>query len=116
MADRDPQQPMGELRDLGRFVDERYQFELADGFYGALYSPIRPVVAKAIESGEFRDNDPDFLTWSFLGLFSGMLEVLRAPSGSPALKAVSGGENTADQMVDLYLNGVLSCNGTSFFI
>ncbi len=90
---------MNELRGVANFVDERHKAALAEGFYGSLYGPIRRAIASAVESGEFRQNDPDFLTWAFLGLASGMLDV-RDRSAASA--------EAADRMVELFLDGVRS--------
>ena len=107
MADRDPKQPMGEIRDVAKFVHEKHRAELAEGFSGALYGPIRRAIAGAIEAGEFRPNDPDFLTWSFLGLCSGLLEVERTPPNSPVPRIFpEHGVDLPDRMVDLFLGGV----------
>jgi len=108
MAEREAGNPMNELRGVANFVDERHKAALAEGFYGSLYGPIRRAIASAVESGEFRQNDPDFLTWAFLGLASGMLDVERTPSELPIPPAASDAEGAADGMVDLFLNGVLT--------
>lgn len=109
-------QPMMELRGLVDFVDERHRPALAEGFYGALYAPVRRTVASAVASGEFREGDPDFLTWAFLGLASGMLDVQRLPPEAPV---PAGGRNgnlpdgagMAERAVDLFLHGVLRPQG-----
>lgn len=106
MAERESGRPMGELRDMARFVDEEHRAGLAEGFYGSYYAPIRRVIASAVESGEFRGDDPDFLTWAFLGLASGMLDVQGVPDAS-APSRLSLGAAAADRMADLFLNGVL---------
>ena len=106
MADRDPRQPMGEIRDVAKFVHEQHHAGLAQGFSQALYGPIRRAISSAIESGEFRDSDPDFLTWSFLGLASGLLEVEHTPSGSPIPRIPHDGTELSDRMVDLFMGGV----------
>lgn len=109
MADRDPKQPMGEIRDVAKFVHDRHRAELAEGFSSALYSPIRRVISVAIEAGEFGPNDPDFLTWSFLGLSSGLLEIERTPTNSPVPRiSPQHGTDLSDRMVDLFLRGVLA--------
>lgn len=98
--------PMGELRHVANFVGEEHRAGLAEGFYGSLYGPIRRTIAAAVESGEFRENDPDFLTWAFLGLVLGMVDVQRAPSNGPASPAAHGrGEGIAFQMTELFLDG-----------
>jgi AcrR family transcriptional regulator len=114
MAERESGRPMSELRDMARFVDEGHRAELAESFYGDHYAPIRRVVAAAVESGEFREDDPDFLTWAFLGLASGMLDVGGVPesaaseAGSSASPRLSlSGDEAADRMVDLFLKGAL---------
>lgn len=102
--------PMGELRDLVKFVAEEHHAGLAAGFYGSLFGPIRRTIAAAVESGEFRaEFDPDFLTWSFLGLALGMMDVGDVPTGAdaPETPTAPGGEGTADRMVDLFLDGAL---------
>ena len=106
MADRDPAQPVGELRDVAKFVHERHQAGLAESFSHALYGPIRREISSAISSGEFRDNDPDFLTWSFLGLASGLMEVEHTPSGSPIPRIPGTAARISDRMVDLFVRGV----------
>ena len=99
--------PLKELDDVSRFVDERHQEALTEGFQDSCYGPIRREISSAIESGEFREGDPDFLTWSFLGLASGMLDVERTTFNSPALHTFQGGDDVAERMINLFLNGVL---------
>lgn len=107
MADRAPRQPMGEIRDVAKFVHDRHRAELAEGFSGALYSPIKRAISSAIEAGEFGPNDPDFLTWSFLGLCSGLLEIERTPPNSPVSRILPDTDaDLPDRMVDLFLGGV----------
>ena len=110
MAEREAGNPMNELRDVAKFVGERHRMGLAEGFRGSLYGPIRRAVARAVESGEFREDDPDFLTWAFLGLASGMLDVRgMPPAGSPAPRpAPAASAEAADRMVELFLDGVRS--------
>ncbi|QIN80603.1 TetR family transcriptional regulator [Rubrobacter marinus] len=103
MAERDPRQPMDELRDVAKFVHEQHRAGLGEGFSRALYGPIRRVISSAIESGELRDNDPDFLTWSFLSLSSGLMEIEHTPPNSPILP--EDGADLPDRMVDLFLGG-----------
>ena len=64
-------------------------------------------ISFATESGEFRKNDPDFLSWAFLSLLSGMLDVKRVSSGPPVPEAALSAEGMADQTVGLFLKGVL---------
>lgn len=101
--------PMGELRDVAKFVAENHRAGLAEGFYGSLFGPIRRVIAAAVESGEFRDNDPDFLALSFLGLALGMMGVRSAPDAAPGggKPRPAGSAEAADRMVDLFLDGAL---------
>jgi AcrR family transcriptional regulator len=101
--------PVNELRDLAEFVAEEHRGGLAKGFYESLYGPIRRTISSAIDAGEFRANDPEFLTWAFLGLTSGMLDVQRMPASSPRPdgEANDTGE-MPDRMVDLFLRGVLA--------
>lgn len=113
MDEHERGRPMGELRDLNKFVAEEHHAGLAEGFYGALFGPIRRTIASAVESGEFREEfDPDFLTWSFLGLALGMMDVGNVQTGlpgddSPGTPTAPGGEGSADRMVDLFLDGAL---------
>lgn len=107
MAERERGHPLAELDDVSRFVAERHHAALTEGFHDSLYLPIRRIVGSAVESGEFRNGDPDFLTWSFLGLASGMLDVERTTFNSPVLPAIStDADDVADGMMDLFLNGV----------
>ncbi len=109
MAGEDRVEHMGELRGVANFVAEQHQAGMAEGFYGSLYMPIRRTISAALESGEFRNNDPDFLTWAFLGIAAGMMDVQHVPSGLPALAAAVGEDGqTADRMVDLFLEGALA--------
>jgi AcrR family transcriptional regulator len=108
MSERARGHPMDELRNVGNFINEQHRAELAEGFYGSLYAPIHRVIASAVEYGEFRASDPEFLTWSFLSLLSGMLEVEAGPSGPPLPEAVRTGETMADAVVDLFFNGVMA--------
>jgi AcrR family transcriptional regulator len=107
MSESSQEHPMDELRDLTRFVSEQHQVELAEGFFGSLYSPIHRVISSAVESGEFSDNSPEFLTWAFLSLLSGMLQLNNAPAGPALPGATRTAEGMADRTVDLFLNGVL---------
>jgi AcrR family transcriptional regulator len=107
MSESNQEHPMDELRYLSRFVSEQHQIELARGFFGSLYGPIHRAIASAVESGEFSENSPEFLTWAFLSLLSGMLEVNDAPAGPALPEVVRTAEGMADRTVDLFLNGVL---------
>ena len=98
---------MGELRDLGRFVSQQHQLELAEAFFGSLYGPISRAICSAVELGEFSENSPEFLTWAFLSLLSGMLQVNNIPAGPSLPEATRTAEGMADSAVDLFLNGVL---------
>ena len=97
---------MDELRDLTRFVSEQHQVELAEGFFGSLYGPLHRAISSAVESGEFSENSPEFLTWAFLSLLSGMLQVNTAPAGPTLPEATRTPEGMADCTVDLFLDGV----------
>lgn len=107
MADRDRGRAMGELKDIADRVGEEYRAGLNEGFFADLYNPIHRAIASAVESGEFRDDDPEFLTWAFLSLASGMMEVEDMPAQITPGTDQSGGERTAEEMVGLFLNGVL---------
>jgi len=107
MSESKGDHPMDELRDLTRFVSEQHQLELAEGFFGSLHKPIHRAISSAVESGEFSENSPEFLTWAFLSLLSGMLQVNNTPSRSPLPEATRTAEGMADRTVDLFLNGVL---------
>lgn len=103
--------PMGELRDVAKFVAEDHQAGLAEGFYGSLFGPIQRTIAAAVESGEFRAYDPNFLALSFLGLALGMMDVGSAPDVAPGNDRpgppTTGGAEVADRMVNLFLDGAL---------
>jgi AcrR family transcriptional regulator len=107
MSEGNQEHPMDELRDLGRFVSEQHQLELAEAFFGSLYGPIHRAISSAIESGEFSEDSSEFLTWAFLSLLSGMLQVNNAPAGPRLPEAARTAEGMADHTVDLFLNGVL---------
>jgi hypothetical protein len=47
------------------------------------------------------------LTWAFLSLLSGMLQVNNTPSGPALPQATRTAEGMAEHTVDLFLNGVL---------
>lgn len=107
MAQSEEGHPLKELDDVSRFVDERHHEALAEGFHDSCYQPIQRVISSAIESGEFREGDPNFLTLSFLGLASGLLDVERTTLGSPVLRAIPrNAGDVADAMIDLFLKGV----------
>jgi len=108
MSESNQDHPMDELRDLARFVSEQHQLELAEGFFGSLYGPIHRTISSAVDSGEFSNNSPEFLTWAFLSLLSGMLQVNNTPSGPVLPQATRTAEGMADRTVDLFLNGVLA--------
>lgn len=109
MSQRDGGQPLGEIKNVVDFVGEEHQGGLVEGFYGSLYGPIRRAVSSAVESGEFREGlDPDFLTWAFLGLASGMMDVDRVSSEGPTPQSVFASDKTADGLIDLFLKGALA--------
>lgn len=99
--------PVNEMRDVARFSSDEHHGELAEGFCRSLYSPIHGAIASAVASGEFRDGDPDFMTWAFLGLVSGMLDVSGVPSGGSG----KGNAQMADEMVGIFLEGALARGG-----
>jgi len=107
MSEGNQEHPMDELRDLSRFVSEQHQVKLAEGFFGSLYGPIHRAISSAIESGEFSDNSPELLTWAFLSLLSGMLQVNNVSAGPSLPEATRTAEGMADRTVDLFLNGAL---------
>jgi AcrR family transcriptional regulator len=107
MTESNQDHPMGELRGLARFVGEQHQAELAEGFFSSLYGPIHRTISSAVESGEFSQNSPEFLTWAFLSLLSGMLQVSNIPAGPSLPKATRTVAGMADRTVDLFLKGVL---------
>ena len=107
MSESNQDHPMDELRDLTRFVSEQHQVKLAEGFFGSLYGPIHRAISSAVESGEFSENSPELLTWAFLSLLSGMLQVNNIPAGPSLPEATRTAEGMADRTVDLFLNGVL---------
>lgn len=107
MSEGNQDHPMDELRDLTRFVNEQHQLELAEGFFGSLYGPIHRAISSALESGEFSENSPELLTWAFLSLLSGMLQINNTPAGPTLPEAVRAAEGMADRTVDLFLNGAL---------
>lgn len=99
--------PVNEMRDVARFSSEEHHGALAEGFCRSLYGPIHGAIASAVASGEFRDGDPDFMTWAFLGLVSGMLDV----RGMPSEGSGKGSAQIADEMVGVFLEGVLAHGG-----
>ena len=107
MSESNQNHPMDELRDLTKFVGEQHQLELAEGFFGSLYGPIHRAISSAVESGEFCENSPDLLSWAFLRLLSGMLQVSNTPSGPALPEATRTAEGMAERTMDLFLNGVL---------
>ncbi len=107
MSESNQEHPMDELRDLTKFVSEQHQLELAKGFFGSLYGPIHRAISLAVESGEFSENSPEFLTWAFLSLLSGMLQVSNTPAGPALPELTRTAEGMADRTVDLFLNGIL---------
>ena len=107
MSERAREHPVAELRNVGNFMNERHRAELAAAFFGSLYAPIHRVISSAVESGEFREHNAEFLTWAFLSLLSGMLEVEEIPSGPPVPDTTGTGETMADATVDLFIKGVL---------
>lgn len=107
MSESNQDHPMDELRDLTKFVSEQHQVKLAEGFFGSLYGPIHRAISSAVESGEFSENSPELLTWAFLSLLSGMLQVNNIPAGPSLPEATRTAQGMADGTVDLFLNGVL---------
>jgi AcrR family transcriptional regulator len=107
MSESHQDHPMDELRDLARFVNEHHQAELAKGFFGSLFGPIHHAISSAVSSGEFSENSPEFMTWAFLSLLSGMLQANNAPAGPTLPEATRTAEGMADRIVDPFLNGVL---------
>jgi len=107
MIESNQDHPMDDLRDLSRFVGEQHQLELAEAFFGSLYGPIHQAISSAVESGEFSENSPEILTWAFLSLLSGMLQVNNAPAGPTLPGATLTAEGMADRTVEVFLNGVL---------
>src|SRR5215212_2639352 len=96
MSERARDHPVGELRNVGNFMNEQHRAELATAFFGSLFAPIHGVISSAVESGEFKDNSVDFLTLAFLSLLSGMVEVEEMPSGSPAQDTIRSSETKVD--------------------
>lgn len=95
--------PVNEMRDVARFSSEEHHATLAEAFRRSMYGPIHAAIGAAIESGEFRDGDPEAMTWAFLGLVSGMLDVSGVPAGGGR-----HGSPVADEMVGIFLEGALA--------
>lgn len=100
--------PMNEMRDVARFASDEHAEALSEGFYGAIYGPIHGVIASAVASGEFREGDPRLMTWAYLGLASGMLDMHDGPSAGPG---EPGGAGMADEMARIFLEGALARSG-----
>lgn len=98
--------PVNEMRDVARFASEEHHGALAEGFCRSLYGPIHGAISEAVASSEFRDGDPAAMTWAFLGLVSGMLDVSGVPAG-----AGKDSERMADEMVGIFLRGALARGG-----
>lgn len=98
--------PVNEMRDVARFASEEHHGALAEGFCRSLYGPIHGAISDAVASGEFRDGDPAAMSWAFLGLVSGMLDVSGVPDG-----AGKDSEPLADEMVGIFLRGALARSG-----
>lgn len=95
--------PVNEMRDVARFSSEEHHAALATGFCRSLYGPLHGAISDAVASGEFREGDPAAMTWAFLGLVSGMLDVSGVPAG-----AGKDSETMADEMVGIFLRGALA--------
>lgn len=96
--------PVNEMRDVARFSSEEHHGALAEGFYRSFYGPIHGAISGAVGSGEFRDGDPEAMTWAFLGLVSGMLDVRGVPAGG----SDRDGAQMAAEMVGIFLEGALA--------
>lgn len=96
--------PVNEMRDVARFSSEEHHGALAEGFYRSFYGPLHGAIAGAVDSGEFRDGDPEAMTWAFLGLVSGMLDVRGVTAGGSG----RDGEQMATEMVGIFLEGALA--------
>lgn len=94
--------PVNEMRDVARFASEEHHGALAEDFRRSFYGPIHEVISSAIRSGEFRDAGAESMTWAFLGLMSGMLDVHGVPRGEERGDAAE----MADGMVGIFLGGV----------
>jgi AcrR family transcriptional regulator len=101
--------PVNEMRDVARFASEEHRGALAEGFYRSFHGPIHGAIAGAVASGEFRDGDSEAMTWAFLGMISGMLDVQGVPAGGSA----KDGALVADEMVWIFLEGALARHGNS---
>lgn len=111
MSDPDRMRAMGELKDVVDHVGEEYRDGLRNEFFGDIYSPIHRVIASAIESGEFHnDEEPELLTWAFLGLISGMTEAVDAPgrASAPTPTGSFAPDTMPERTVKLFLRGVQS--------
>lgn len=99
---------MGRIRETTSHFGEEHLEEVTESFYRDLYSPIHRAIVSGMESGEFRQGNPEFLAMAFLSLASSMMETqdLSAHAGPDA--ASRSVEQVAGDTLDLFLNGVLS--------
>ncbi len=99
--------PVNEMRDVARFSSGEHSGALAEGFRRSLYGPINAAIVSAVGAGEFRDGDPEAMTWAFLGLVSGMLDV----SGVPGVGSSRARMDLSEEMVEVFLKGALVRSG-----
>lgn len=97
--------PVNEMRDVAKFASEQRAEGLSREFYRAIYEPIYAVVGEAVESGEFRRGAPELMSWAYLGLVSGMLDV-RGVSGYGGVDLGFG--EKADEVARIFLEGALA--------
>lgn len=95
--------PVNEMRDVARFASGEHGGALADGFRRSLYGPINAAIVSAVGEGEFRNGDPEAMTWAFLGLVSGILDV----SGMPDVWLGRARKDMSEEMVGIFLRGAL---------
>lgn len=107
MEEGDRGHPVNEMRDVARFASEEHHGALAEGFRRSFYGPVHEVVSSAIYAGEFQDRGAEPMTWAFLSLMSGMLDVHGVSHGESS----ASGARMDEEMVGIFLGGVLAPGG-----
>ena len=106
---RDPRRAALEQRiyDATRYVSDDTRTQVSTRYVEDLLAPVSAMMRRAVESGELRDLDPDFLMNAFFGMASavgGIPEDVGMPPDRRGPRKQSA-EAAAEQAVDVFLAG-----------
>ncbi len=97
----------GRIYDATRYVSDDTRTLVSTRYVEDLLAPVSALMRHAVESGELRDLDPDFLMNAFFGLASAVRDIPEDVGMPPDRRGPRkrSAEAAAEQAVDIFLRG-----------